>query len=167
MEQIIVDSCTIILLAKATVLETFVENYYVYITQAIYDEVMMGKVKKRYDALLFEKLYHQGKVTIIDYKKRIMVKLKYDFNMDNGEASILAVAIDKKEFALATDSKQARKCAVLYSLPMFSSFSIITHLYKSKKITLKKALGSISVLKKEGWFNHYLIEKIKEDLQHD
>ena len=56
------DACSIILLAKASVLEEFTKWKEVFVTNGVYREVLEGKDKKFFDALLTEKLVGENKI---------------------------------------------------------------------------------------------------------
>ncbi|MBI2151396.1 hypothetical protein HYU21_01570 [Candidatus Woesearchaeota archaeon] len=85
--------------------------------------------------------------------------------MGKGEASIIAVSIGQNDSLVATDNKQGRKAAQINNIHLIGSIEIIISLYQQKKISLEKAKLSLQILKQEGWFNPYLIEKAMEDLK--
>lgn len=162
--MIVMDSCTVILLAKASVLEAFAEVHEARITGNVLDEVLKGKEKMQQDALLLERLHKEGKIVIIEHSKAVAGKLMKDFNMGKGEASTVAAAIGKN-CVVATDNKQGRKAAAVNNLGLVGSPEITVSLYKKKEISKEKAAASIKTLKKEGWFGSYLIEKALEDVK--
>lgn len=163
--MIFADACTIILLAKASVLETTLKVYKLRITEAVYEEVIAGKRLMFPDALLLERLNNEKKVVIVSTVAELQHKLQTDFNMGKGEASVIAVGITEKNSFVATDNKQGRKVAQINNIPLIGSIEIIVSLYQQKKISLEKAKVSLLILKQEGWFNPYLIEKAMEDLR--
>ena len=94
-----------------------------------------------------------------------MEKIKNDFNMGKGEASIIAAALENKGKVIITDNKQGRKAATIHNLPLAGSIEIIIDLYKKKKINSQKALEALQIIQEVGWFHPYLIEKAQEDIQ--
>lgn len=162
--MLIADACTIILLAKASVLEKASETYNLQITQEVHQEVMAGKEKLFVDALLVERLINEHKIKVVKVIYGIMKKIEQDFKMGLGEASTVAFALDAKEGIIATDNKQGRKAAMVYSLPLIGSIEIITDLYYRKRIDKAKALNSIQILQEKGWFNVSLIEKARGEI---
>ncbi len=162
--MLIADSCSIILLAKATLLEAAAETYKIAVTKDVLEEVTAGKKHMSADALLVERLYKERKLQIEAGEARIAQKLAKDFNMGLGEASTIAAAL-KERCIVATDNRQGRKAAFINSLPLVGSPEIAVSLWKKGKITREKAKIALNVLKKEGWFDPYIIEKAMEDLK--
>lgn len=160
----ILDSCTIILLAKASVLEKASESYNIKITSPVQEEVLEGKKKMFPDALLLERLVNEKKIKIVEVPLEKMHKMMQDFNMDKGEASVIARGLQEKEL-VGTDNRQGRKAARVYGLDLIGSIEVIVSLQKKKKISREKALEALSILQKEGWFSSYLIEQAKGDVQ--
>jgi len=165
MKKLIVDSCTIILLAKASVLETASESYILLITQEVYKEVLEGKTKQFKDALLTERLKETNKIKIVKPDTILMNKLMKDFNMGEGEASTVAIAIKDKNTITATDNKQGRNATKINNMPLVGSPDIIVALCKQKKINIYKATAALKIIQEKGWFDTYLIEKSLEDLK--
>ncbi len=164
--KVIIDACSVILLGKITILETFLSNMNTLITRGVYEEVIAGKEKKLFDALLLERLVNENKIKISDdFDKNIFVKLSEDFGLGKGEAETIGYAIKNKQTIIITDNKQGRKTAKIYGLSLSGSIEVIVSLYKSNKIDKNKALNSILNLKKFGWFNDDIINKAMEDIK--
>src|SRR3989338_485319 len=162
--MMVMDSCSVILLAKATLLETAAVAYKVAITAQVEEEVLEGKKDKLADALLVERLVKESKLRIIDIDKKLSQKIADDFNMGKGEASAIAAAIKDKCIA-ATDNRQGRKAAVVNNIPLVGSPEIAVSLCRERRITKEKATAALNVLKEEGWFDQHIIEKAMEDVK--
>ena len=162
--MIIADACTVILLAKASVLETVAATYRLATPKPVYDEVLAGKENLFPDALLFERLVNEKKITVVFAPEKVSKKLQRDFNMGAGESSVIAVGITENKALVATDNKQGRMAAHVNDLPLVGSIDIVISLYKKNKITAFKAKAAIKILQEEGWFHSYLIEKALEDV---
>lgn len=162
--KLLFDACSIILLAKASVLEKTTEKFKLETTEEVCNEVMKGKTKMFQDALLFERLHSEKKFSIINVDLGLKNKIKKDFNMGAGEASIIAEGIQNKQI-IVTDNRQGRKAAQINDLQLVGSIEIIVNLYQKKSINKDKANGALNILKKEGWFEPYLIDKAKEDIK--
>ena len=162
--MIIADSCSVILLAKATLLERAIETYNINITKIVLEEIMKGKENMSTDALIVEKLKENNKLNIIDDDKKITQRLELDFNMGLGEASTISMAITEK-CIIATDNKQGRKAAFINNLNLVGSPDIVVSLWKKEKISKEKAIDSLETLRKEGWFDNYIIEKAMDDIR--
>ena len=147
--MIVADACTIILLAKASVLEKAVKAYEMRLTGEVYREIAAGKEKMFPDALLVERLHNEKKVRIVETSEELTKKMMQDFNMGDGEASVIAAGLRQKDAIMATDNRQARKCAKIYGLSLVGSVEIVVSLYHKKIIDKAKAKQAITILLKE------------------
>ena len=164
--KVALDSCSIILLAKATVLETLAENYDLCITNTVYKEILEGKDKKFVDALLTERLVKERNIKIKKVKNsKLAKKLIEDFSLGIGESETLVLAISKQCEVISTDNKQGRKVAKIYNLNLVGSLDLIISLYKLKLIDKNKAISALKELKEFGWFQDYLIEHALEEVK--
>ena len=163
--KITLDSCTIILLAKASVLEIVIDSYDVIITQDVYKEVIKGKEKSFQDALLLERLGEQKKFKQRNTDAALTKKLVNDFNMGVGEASVISCAMKQKDCVAATDNRQGRNAAKINNLPFVGSIEIVVALFKNKKITFEKTMTALKILRIAGWFDDYLIENAMEAIK--
>lgn len=162
--DVLIDSCTLILLAKASVLETLAALRVVHVPKGVYREVLAGKKHLFPDALLVERLSNEKKLVMCSVSKTAARKIATDFNMGIGEASVIVGALAHSGWCVATDNRQGRSAAKIFNLPLIGSIEIVVHLWKQKKIDTEKARQALSILKHEGWFNPYLIEKAGEDI---
>ena len=162
--KIVIDACTVILLAKATVLEPFTQAFGIIVTKDVLDEVIQGKQKLFDDALIIERLQKEKKIKLEIVPGRVVAKLADDFGLGKGEASVIATAI-KENAIVATDNRQGRKAAIIHGLPLIGSIEIIVSMYKKKLVSAEKARSSLKKLKEHGWFDSYLIDKAMEDIQ--
>ena len=162
--EIAIDSCSIILLAKASVLEKVLDSYNLLVTTEVYSEVIKGKEKMFKDALLIEKLKKEDKITLVNTDVKIKKKIIQDFNMGEGESSVVALGI-KNSNIVATDNRQGRKAAEINNVQLLGSIEIIVSLLKQGKINHEKASEALKILKEEGWFDNNLIEKAMEDVK--
>src|SRR3989338_10877873 len=108
--RIIADACSIILLAKASVMEALLDWRDISVPREVYGEVIEGKEKKHYDALLTERLVKDKKMHITDIKnKRSLKRFEESYGLGKGEAEVLAGYLEGKFQGLLTDNKQGRK----------------------------------------------------------
>ena len=161
-----VDACSIILLAKATILEILSNEHELFVTENVYKEILKGKDKKIIDALFTERLVKEEKIFINRVaNKNLIKKLMEDFNLGSGEAETIALVIDKQCEVILTDNKQGRKVALIYGLNLVGSIDVIIALYILKLIDKDKAIDGLKRLREFGWFQDYLIDKALEDIE--
>lgn len=164
--KVAIDSCSAILLAKATILETLSDSYELSMTEEVYKEILKGKDKNFMDALLTERLVKEKKIKIKNVANNALIKkLMRDFNLGFGEAETLALVIGKKYKAVITDNKLGRKVALIYKLNLVGSIDAITALYKLGLIDTEKAVGGLKRLREFGWFQDYLIDNALKEVQ--
>lgn len=159
------DACSIILLARATVLELLAEWRELLIPRHVYGEVVVGKKEKFMDALLTERLCLEKKIMVKESKNRkLLEKMKYDFGLGSGEAEAIVLSLEEKS-AVLTDNRQGRKLSKIHGLPLLGSLEIVSGLYENKKIDRGKALDALQKLKRFGWFDDYLIQHCIEEVE--
>ena len=164
--KLVMDACSVILLAKATLLEKVLGAYDASITRSAYEEVAEGKKDMRADALLIERLKKEGKVKFASESKKTTSRLMKDFNMGKGEAATIAAAL-KEQKGVLTDNNQGRKAAQVNNLALAGSIEIVVDLLGKGKIGIDKAKSALGTLKREGWFDSHLIEKAVEDIENE
>ena len=163
--KIVMDACTVILLAKASVLESAAKSFDLIMPRSVYEEVMAGKEKKFPDAFLTERLTKEKLMLIMEIEnKTVREIIKYDFGMGYGEADTITLQLQEGFDAVATDNKKGREAARIYNAPLIGSPEIIISLFKMKKISEEKAKQAFAILKKEGWFNEVLLERLMEEI---
>lgn len=164
--RIIVDACSIILLARATVFEELTKWKNLTISEEVYNEVLKGKDKKLLDALLLERLVKEKNIGLKKANQKIVNKLINDFSLGYGEAESIALALESKN-VLLTDNKQGRKAAKIYGLTLIGSIEVIVSLYKNKRINKEKSLSALHILRRHGWFHDYLIEEAIKNIENE
>ncbi len=166
--KIAVDSCSLILLAKATVLEKLADRYSLFISEVVYKEVMEGKIKKFIDSLLTERLVKENKIRVNGIKSaELTKKLEEDFSLGVGEAETLSLILNKDCDIILTDNKQGRKTAIIYDLDLIGSVEVVVSLYKLKVIDKNKAIDALKKLREFGWFQDYLIDNALEEVKNE
>jgi len=101
--MIVFDSSTLILLAKSELLDLFIENFKseIIIAKSVEKECC---IKKTFDSLIIGRRIEEGKIDVLGVKDSR--KLQDDFNMGEGEADSIILAM-KNNCLLATDDKKA------------------------------------------------------------
>ncbi len=159
------DSCSTILLAKATLLETCSSMYNLSLTNEVYAEVLAGKSKLFPDALLVEKLKNEQKIKIEIADSKLTKKFEQDFKMGAGEASIVSAGVNDRSKIVVTDNRQGRIAAKINNLQLAGSLDLIVALYQQQKVSKEKAMAALKTLQEEGWFEPLLIEIAREEIK--
>lgn len=161
---IIADATALILLAKVSVLETFVDRNDVATSKMVYEEVVRGKEIGRKDSILVERIVHENKLKIITPSKSIKKEIGGLFNIKGGELGVISSAY-KKKHTILSDDKKCLNAAKALGIGFIISLDIIIALYKNKAINKEKAQECIDGLEDYGWYNKELIKKYREAIK--
>ena len=160
----IADATTLILLAKADVLEIFVEKNNIIIPPIVYKEVLKGKEKSRIDAFIIEKLVQEKKIKVKIPQNATKKIIQHMFNMQGGELEVIALAYNTQDTVL-NDDKKGIHAAKALKLNFIGSLGVVVALQHAGRINKKEALEAIDILQAYGWYDPKLIKTHKEALQ--
>jgi predicted nucleic acid-binding protein len=158
--MIIKDSMILIHLAKITLLEKSCDYFRnVIIPQMVYDEAV-GAGAGRLDAKIISSLIEKKKINVKKIKNNKLIKQANQYNIQGGEAEALALYWEENADFLATDDDNVRKKKIILNINMIGTPAIILKLYKENMIDKKKLEGSVTELRKIGWFSNSVLDKI-------
>jgi len=153
------DSSSLILLAKASILETVAKLSEMIISTGVYNEsVVQGKEKGKQDSLLIENLISSGKLGIRDAPRKKTKELKKSFGIRAGENETVAIAIKEKYQLLITDDKKCITVCKVLNIKFMIALDIVLDLYANRKISYEKAVDAFRQIKKYGWIGEDIIE---------
>ncbi len=159
------DSSTLILLAKAELLDAFLGslNKQLSITATVHKEAIAKK--DALDAKLIEQRIKEAKIIIKHLKeKEAALRLAKDFNIGQGEAEAIALAIENKE-NIILDDKQAIKVCKMLNVQFTTALNILVALYDSNILAKEQAELALKKLSVFGRYSQELINKAKEGIQ--
>jgi len=163
--MIIIDASSIILLAKASILETVTGIDKVLISDGVYKEVSRGKETGKPDSLLLERLLQEGKINLKTADKSSVDSLKKSFGIFAGENETISIAQETgARFVLIDDRKGINVCKAL-NLPFMTAIDVNIDLYENKLITFQKALDSFEKIKKFGWIGQDILDSREKRLK--
>lgn len=156
MSQVVVDSSTLILLAKCSLLETFCELFDILVPEAVYIEVASEDLVNNYpDAALISDLTSKGTIKVQGIERSDRLTLPLSLHQGEQEALLLAVKLGRILFA--TDDGKAIKAARFFRVPFIVTPKIVVELFRLQKISLKKARTSLEKLAKIGRYSPEII----------
>lgn len=159
----IIDSSTLILLAKSGLLDLFIENKKLIITDKVKEESISAK--DSFDAKLISQRIGEGKIQVKKIKNIVFYnKLIKEFNLGKGEAETITLAFTENSILLSDDKKAINTCKIL-NIKFATALNILVRLYKNKIINNDKAEIILRKLKKYGRYSEELIKKVQEDLK--
>lgn len=156
MKRIVADSMVLIHLAKVTLLESLCECCEVKISKKVYQETTMGEFP---DAMICKNLVGKNKITVMEASAKIVNELK-KFGIVKGEAEAAALFKEGRADIIATDDDVVRKNSAVLDLKLIGTPALIKWMFRKKKISGDKAVKSLSELKKIGWFEAGMIDRI-------
>ena len=150
-------------LAKSTLLELSCDYFgKVFITPRIKREV----VKKEYpDAYKIEEMLVKNKILVKEVKNFSLTKKAEEFNILGAETEAVALYWELNADFIATDDDNVRRKREILKLNIIGTPAIILKLYKEKKINKEKLNNSINIMKKIGWFNNTIWDKIMLEVE--
>jgi predicted nucleic acid-binding protein len=163
--MILFDASTLILLAKIDILDIFIADFAkkVAITDKVREEVLEGLTP---DVSFIRKLIQEGKIEVLKSKeKKLGRKLMEDFNMDEGEAETLAIAIEKKASLVATDDKNAIRACKIMKLEFTTAIAILIRACERGLIERDEALTKLQKFQSLARYKKRIIETARNQIE--
>jgi len=164
--MIIVDSSTLILIAKVELLDVFLMGIgmEIAIPKAVEDECCGGK--KTLDALFIRRALDESRIKVrIVRNRKLVIKLEDDFNMGRGESEAIALALEEKALLVGMDDKNGMNACKLAGIPFTTAVGILVRSGEKGLIGRRDALVKLSALAKFGWYRNDLLEEAKLRLE--
>jgi predicted nucleic acid-binding protein len=160
---IILDTSTLILLAKIELLPLLAEKTELKITQEVQDEALFKP--KLYDARVIAEMLHRGTIQVAKGTHgSIRQQIQNDFGLGPGEASALLLAREMNA-PLATDDGLAIKAAKIMGIPFLTSIHVVTELYVKSRISQKTALVKLERLEEIGRYSLQIMEDARKSIK--
>jgi len=164
--MIVLNSSTLILLAKVELLDTFLAEIkdIVVIPRQVQTECC--EEKQSVDALLIRKAIQEKKLLVQPLKdKRLYTKILLDFPLGKGEAEALALAASQRARFFATDDKKAIQASKLLRIPFTTALDILVGMYEKGVLEKQEAHEKLEALRKYGRYKKEIIEDAKSRLE--
>ena len=163
--MIIVDSSSLILLAKLNMLDILIGNikHKIVIPQLVYAECTAKQ--DLFDAQIIKQRVTKGLIGTIDISNRKLYnKIVKDFNLGKGEAESITLCIELKSGMITDDKKAINACRVL-KIKFTTVPRLVVRFYKKKLLTKTEANLIIKELHRLGRYSDDIMNKVKEDLK--
>jgi predicted nucleic acid-binding protein len=166
--MIVVDASTLILLAKAELLEKFLEQ--------IAQEVVISKeverescrVKKSFDALIIQRAISEKRIAVKAIKDRNLVaQLQRDFALALGEAEAIALAIARRARLVAIDDKSGINACKLLRVAFTTALAILVRMHEKGLINRKTAIAKLDALERYGRYKADIVADARSRLEGD
>ncbi len=164
--MVVFDASTLILIAKAELLEPFLAG--IKLGVAIPGEVekeCCGS-KKTLDALMIQKAVDESKIEVVAVKnRRLVAKLRGDFSLGKGEAEAIALALNEKAQLLGIDDKNGINACKLLGIAFTTAVGILIRSREKGLLEGPDALAKLAVLAKSGRYKDSIIEDARLKLE--
>ncbi len=151
--MIVFDSSTIILLAKIDMLDLFISHFHGKV--AIPEKVRAEVCKKgREETPLIENLIKDNKMSALKIKdRRHKQRIMEDFNIDEGEAEALMLAVQEGATLIATDDRNAIRACKLVKIDFVTAIAFLIRAFEKGLIPRDEALIKLKKLHSIGRYS--------------
>ena len=163
--MIVFDSSTLILLAKTELLDLFLNSFKgrVLISKKVEEECCK---KKSFDALLIKKRIEGKRIIVKKIRNhKLCIKIASDFDLCDGEAEAIALALQENAEILGTDDRNAINACRLLKIPFTSAIGILVRAKEKKLIGHEESLLKLNELKVYGRYSKQIIDDAKKKLE--
>jgi len=163
--MIIFDASTLILLIKIDLLDLFISDYKgsLVIPKKVKAEVC---IEGREETPHLKNLIQEGQIEVLTAKNpRQKRKLMVDFNIDEGEAEALLLALQKEAELIATDDRNAIRATKLLKIDFVTAIGFLIRAAEKKLIKRDEALFKLEKLRVFGRYSLPIIENAKNKIK--
>lgn len=164
--MIVLDASTAILLAKAELLDAFVE--------AVKQEVVIPKEVERecygrresLDAKLIARAITEKRVAVRTVRQQKQYeKLRCDFPLGRGEAAAIALALASESALVATDDRQAINACKLLKIPFITALTVLVRMREKGLLSTEEAQSKLEALARYGRYKERTLEAARLELE--
>ena len=161
--MLISNASTLILLAKATLLQKFLDNFEVAIPDKVSEEITNDK--EAFDAKLIQKEIDLGRIKVkpIDNKKTAIIMRQ--FKLHEGEASAYVLFGQEKGKAILTDDKELIKLCRIEKVPFICALAVVVRMFEKNILTKEEAKEKLDRINDYGRYSkdiyEYFSSKVK------
>jgi len=132
------------------------------IPEKVKEEVLAGSGP---DRLLIAKLIQDRRINVLRVKDRkLLRRLMEDFNIDEGEAETLMLAIQEKASRVATDDKNAINACKILKLEFTTAIGILVRACEKGLIQPDEAFVKLRKLQSFARYNETIIETARNQI---
>ena len=164
--MIVFDASTLILLAKAELLERFLATLGM---EAVMPREVARETcgaKPSFDALLIQRLIDEKRLKVETLRGRTLFeKLRGELRLGAGEAEAIALAVARKARIVATDDRCAIDACKLARMPFVSALSILVRMCERRVVDKGEALLKLTILERAGRYKKSMIAEARPRLE--
>ena len=164
--MIVLDASTAILLAKAELLDEFVE--------AVKQPMVMPKEveqecygrRESLDARLIARAITEKRIAVRIVRRREQYeKLRRDFPLGRGEAAAITLALASEDALVATDDRQAINACKLLKIPFITALAVLVRMREKGLLSTEEAKSKLDALARYGRYKERTIDAARLELE--
>jgi predicted nucleic acid-binding protein len=160
---IVLDASTAILLAKAELLDAFIDG--VEQTVAMPRDVREECAgRDSLDARLIARAIEQKRIEVKGAERRAIQRLMSDFGLGRGEAAAIALAAPKGALVATDDRRAIQACKVL-KIPFTTAISVLTRMREKGVLSREEALEKLNRLTRDGRYKKEIIAAARAEME--
>jgi predicted nucleic acid-binding protein len=164
--MIIFDASTLILIAKAELLDLFLYHASVPVAISIEVERECCGSKKALDAVIIQRALDESRIKTVAVKnRRLVAKLQTDFSLGRGEAEAIALALNEKAQLLGIDDKNGINACKLLGIAFTTAVGILIRSRGKRLLEEPASLEKLALLAKHGRYKDSIIEDARLKLE--
>ena len=164
--MIVFDASTLILLAKAELLEKFLDEseIAVIVPREVAREAC--EQKQSFDSLVIRRLIGERKITVEPLgERKLFERIRRELGLGTGEAEAIALAVEKEAHLVATDDKSAINACKLVRMPFTTALGILTRMFEKGVLDRQEALLKLTTLEREGRYKKSIVSAVRSRLE--
>lgn len=160
------DASPLILLAKAELLETFLDDFPEQVWIPPYVQVECCGNKDTFDAQLIARLIKEKRIVVRKLKTQAVTEqIRKEFNLGRGAAEAIALAQTTKAKLVFIEDRNAVNACKILTLPFTGVLGILLRMRERKLISKDEALRKLEILQKYGRYKADIIADVKRRLE--
>ncbi|MFQ6137191.1 MAG: hypothetical protein ACE5PM_08435 [Candidatus Hydrothermarchaeales archaeon] len=159
--MIISNSSTLILLAKVSVLQRFLDEYKrVVIPAQVFEEMIVES--DALDSLLIKKEVKNGRIETKDVNKTD--RILEEFRLHRGEAATYALFQELKGDVILTDDGELIKLCKITGVPFVCAMAVVVRMFKKKLLSKNEACDYLEKLFDYGRYSGQVYKFYKDEV---
>ena len=157
--MIVFDASTLILIAKADLLDLFLTNINAPVAIPGEVEKECCSSKKALDGIIIQKVLDESRIEAFTLRnRRLVAKLQTDFSLGRGEAEAIALALDEKAQIVGIDDKNGIDACKVLGIAFTTAVGILIRSRDKGLLEKSDAIAKLALLAKYGRYKHSIVE---------
>ena len=164
--MIVFDASTLILIAKAELLDLFLARISVPVAIPSEVEKECCGSKKALDAIIIQQALDESRIEVFTVRnRRLVAKLQADFSLGKGEAEAIALALNEKVQLVGIDDKNGIDACRVLGIAFTTAVGILIRSRDKGLLDGPDAIAKLALLAKYGRYKHSIIEDARLKLE--